>query len=321
LTGHATKRTFDGLQPGVHKFNLRLSNKGLYVVKAIFGDEMLSTKLISSGSALGNNEIVYSFKDDVGVEHAGHKSGLEPGLFWYEPGDTLWYVGYAKTPLWIAGSDVIENSPIHDTLIRLDIIEGLPCSGTVAVKHGGQLYPTVQIDDQCWLKENMNLGVMVHGDTNMTDNGIVEKYCYDNDINNCDTYGGLYQWNELMQYEDYDGAQGICPKGWHVSTYEELSALADAHSGNDIKEWGTRHWHPGNTGNNSTGFTALPSGYRGWNSGTWEMIGEGCGFFSSTTYEVDARYAWDKTLYYASSWIVGGNSWKTSGKNVRCVKD
>ena len=47
----------------------------------------------------------------------------------------------------------------------------------------------------------------------MTNNGIIEKYCYDNNPANCAIYGGLYQWNEMMQYTTQQGAQGICPNG------------------------------------------------------------------------------------------------------------
>jgi len=40
-----------------------------------------------------------------------------------------------------------------------------------------------------------------------TDNGIIEKYCYNDNPSNCNTYGALYQWDELMQYISEVGAQ------------------------------------------------------------------------------------------------------------------
>ncbi|MBI4646978.1 MAG: hypothetical protein HY738_10410 [Bacteroidia bacterium] len=51
-----------------------------------------------------------------------------------------------------------------------------------------------------------------------TNNGIAEKYCYSNNSSNCDTYGGLYEWNEMMQYAVSDAqmtgtTKGICPTG------------------------------------------------------------------------------------------------------------
>jgi hypothetical protein len=52
----------------------------------------------------------------------------------------------------------------------------------------------------------------------LTNNAIIEKYCYDNSDANCVTYEGFYQWNELMQYVTTDGAQGLYPSEWHVAT-------------------------------------------------------------------------------------------------------
>ncbi|MDR3668834.1 MAG: FISUMP domain-containing protein, partial [Ignavibacteriaceae bacterium] len=70
------------------------------------------------------------------------------------------------------------------------------CKGIDIVNYSGQKYTTVQIGNQCWLKENLNVGVMINGSSEQTNNGIIEKYCYQNDPANCIKYGGLYQWNE-----------------------------------------------------------------------------------------------------------------------------
>src|ERR1035437_1786144 len=72
------------------------------------------------------------------------------------------------------------------------------CSGLVA--YSGKIYSTIQIGTQCWLKENLDVGNMIHGIDTAKNNGIIEKYCYNDDPANCTTYGGLYQWNEAMQY-------------------------------------------------------------------------------------------------------------------------
>lgn len=111
------------------------------------------------------------------------------------------------------------------------MIEGIPCAGTEAVKHAGQLYATVMIEGVCWLKENLNIGTMIQSETPMTNNGIIEKYCYGNEPANCREYGGLYQWDELMNYTQGDGSQGICPQGWHVASIDEWNDLTDIHPG------------------------------------------------------------------------------------------
>jgi uncharacterized protein (TIGR02145 family) len=97
-----------------------------------------------------------------------------------------------------------------------------------ALTYAGESYPTVQIGTQCWFQKNLNVGSMILGANNQTNNGILEKYCYNNLPANCDTFGGLYQWAEAVQYQN--GASnnailptlitgnviGICPNGWHV---------------------------------------------------------------------------------------------------------
>jgi len=103
------------------------------------------------------------------------------------------------------------------------IVEGICCP--VSVLYDGQTYNTVTIGDQCWMKENLNVGTMVSGVTEQTDNSTLEKYCYDDNSANCTIDGGLYQRDEAMQYVATEGTQGICPTGWHVPTDAEWHTL------------------------------------------------------------------------------------------------
>lgn len=131
----------------------------------------------------------------------------------------------------------------------------------------GQEYPTVQIGSQCWMAKNLNIGEIIelHQDQDPTK---YQKWCYGNVSGNCDTYGGLYQWEELMQGSTQMGAQGICPDGWHVPSDGEWITMimflgGYDPSGGKIKEAGYDHWLPPNTNaDNSSGFTALPGGMR-----------------------------------------------------------
>jgi uncharacterized protein (TIGR02145 family) len=63
------------------------------------------------------------------------------------------------------------------------------------------------------MAENLNIGTRIDGANNQANNGTIEKYCYSDNTSNCDTYGGLYQWDEAMQYVTTEGTQGICPSG------------------------------------------------------------------------------------------------------------
>jgi len=147
----------------------------------------------------------------------------------------------------------------------------------------GKTYNTVLIGTQCWMKENLNTGTRIDGSQEQTNNFIIEKYCFNDDEENCNAYGGLYQWDELMDYttssnDDPGGRPGICPAGWHVpsdtewcqmETYIDSTVICNDTGwlGNDaggkMKESGTDHWASPNTGaTNESGFTALPGGFR-----------------------------------------------------------
>lgn len=82
--------------------------------------------------------------------------------------------------------------------------------------------PTVTIGTQTWMKCNMNVGTMVAGTADQT---VGQKYCYANDDKNCNIYGGLYQWNTAMNGSAIEGAQGICPTGFHIPTDAEWYTL------------------------------------------------------------------------------------------------
>ena len=198
-----------------------------------------------------------------------------------------------------------------------------PC-GQLVVNYGGKEYHTVLIGDQCWFKENLNIGTKINGSQNQTNNQTVEKYCYDDNEANCDEYGGLYQWDEMMQYVTTQGTQGICPDGWHIPTDDEWTTLVDflggsIVAGGKMKEAGTTHWNSPNTGaTNSSGFTALPGGYRN-SGGTFSYLGSYAYFWSSTEY--DTPIAWTRLLSYDVGGVSRGFNHKVYGFSVRCLQD
>lgn len=118
-------------------------------------------------------------------------------------------------------------------LISLLEAQAFTCGDTLIDTRDGQRYATVLIGTDCWFKQNLNYGTYVPSDTlgvihsQQTNNSIPEKYAQNNDTNNLGTYGGLYEQNELMNYNP--SPQGLCPAGWHVSTDAEWqSAIAAA---------------------------------------------------------------------------------------------
>jgi uncharacterized protein (TIGR02145 family) len=193
-----------------------------------------------------------------------------------------------------------------------------PCPGVQTVDYGGKTYNTVQIGSQCWLKENLDVGTMIHGIDTAKNNGIIEKYCYNDDPANCTTYGGLYQWNEAMQYVTTPRTKGICPTGWHIPTYDEYGTLKAtvSNDGNALKAVGQGTGI--GAGTNTSGFSALLAGDR-YSYGSFFSLGLGAIFWSST--ENDATYADNVYLYGDNSGISFSDDNKGSGISVRCAKD
>jgi uncharacterized protein (TIGR02145 family) len=189
-----------------------------------------------------------------------------------------------------------------------------PCPGIPTVNYAGQTYNTIAIGDQCWMRENVNIGTMINVNVDQSNNGIVEKYCYNNDTNNCSIYGGLYQWNEAMQYSTIEKAKGICPIGWHVPSWNEFMSIYTfvSGNGNELKEVGQ------GTGTNSSGFSALLAGLRNAN-GTFSLLTTAAFYWSSKGYDATRSYYFE--LNGSDGTIVGGPINNNVGGSIRCIND
>ena len=215
------------------------------------------------------------------------------------------------------------------------------CGNPVIDIRDGQNYNTVLIGTQCWFAQNLNVGIRIDGSANQTNNSTIEKYCYNNDDANCAVYGGLYQWDELMNYTtssnaNPSGRQGICPTGWHVPSDAEwcqMETLLDAtlicddeywrgtDAGGKLKEAGTVHWASPNTGaTNSSGFTALPGGEIAIGGGLYGITTTAW-FWSSAESSDDYSKAWFRYLKYNQADVDRQYYKKGYGFSGRCCKD
>ena len=102
-------------------------------------------------------------------------------------------------------------------------------TGVLIDERDSRTYQTVLIGNRWWRAENLNHGIQVNpfagGVIEPTDNDITEKYCYDNNETLCETYGGLYIWDEAMNYSTDVSAQGLCPDDWYVPSIEDYQDL------------------------------------------------------------------------------------------------
>ena len=177
------------------------------------------------------------------------------------------------------------------------------------------------------MAENLNVGDMVKGYKNQQDDSKIERYCYDNDTTNCDRYGGLYQWAEMMQLPSecntkscadliQENHQGICPNGWRLMTAADFEFIIRSNGNKDGVE-GTRSTF-GFGGYNTTGFSLVGAG------SNWE---HSFGYLNDATYWFYPEESSENPNLYAFSSSQGRNEKynpmdqvdKIHGFSVRCV--
>lgn len=191
------------------------------------------------------------------------------------------------------------------------------CPSVPTVSYAGKIYNTVQIGSQCWLKENLDIGTMIPGSQNQTNNNIIEKYCYDNKPENCTIYGGLYQWDEAMAYDSIPGKKGICPEGWHFPTKEEVEILIATVNNNSFALKAIGQGAGSSDGTNTSGFSALLAGLISSNRSSY--LKDQAYFWSSTVGR--ASYPYNFNFQNAGKKVYFETSGRKNSFSIRCIKD
>ena len=186
----------------------------------------------------------------------------------------------------------------------------------------GNVYTTVRIGTQLWTVENLRTTRYNDGSTIATglDNAAWEATItgafsvYEDAASNNTTYGKLYNWYAVNTGK-------LAPAGWHVPTREEwqtLTAYLGQDGGGKMKSTSSL-WEAPNLGaTNSSGFTALPSGYRGM-SGNYALINKSAYFWGA-----NQRNATQGNYLRLDNDLAGAainGATKQFGYAVRLVKD
>ncbi len=331
ILGHQVINTGRMLDKGYHSFRFTPGSGEIFFFTAYWKATCSTIKILvpGNGSAL-TNSLEYTGSKITGSLFKRIEATQN---FSFSPGDELLYIGYTNT-LQSGMLDV----PGANEAFSFQFAINIPCPGTPTVTYEGQVYNTIQIFSQCWLKENLNAGIMINGNQNQQNNGTIEKYCYDNDPANCDGFGGMYQWNEMMQYTTTQGVQGICPPtdGWHIPTDEEwkiLEGTVDSQYGVGDPEWDEIYWRGfdaayhlksiagwsfNGNGDDSFSFSALPGGFRYYDNFFYNL--DYYAYFWSST-EESSSYAWFRRIFHSNDRMSNYFDYKTTGFSVRCVRD
>jgi len=182
----------------------------------------------------------------------------------------------------------------------------------------GYSYKTVEIVGECWFAEDLRY-----------DNGCMENEWGYSNVDSCreqsEEYDGLlYQWSAVMDGSDEEGAQGICPAGWHIPTqddWETLTSYLDANydgriGGDAIKDPDVEGWCSDESVCGEIEFLSLPAG----NSSRGDEpinIGTEVRYWSSTVGENDRVFSvWVRDFVLTSAY-----HGKTTGHPARCIQN
>lgn len=202
----------------------------------------------------------------------------------------------------------------------------------------GNIYETILINDECWTKSNAILTSYSDGtpipqviDQDQWANLTTGAWCYyNNDPNNGEIYGKLYNWYAIAGIHDNDPStpnKSFAPPGYHVPTSNEWLSLIESLGGVNIaggKLKSISHWSSPNLGaTNESQFTALPGGFAHNFSFPTQFMGinEQAWFWSQT--EEEDNHAWFTYLTHDSNYV-GHNAYdysKLFGFSVRLVRD
>ena len=258
----------------------------------------------------------------------------------------------------LTSTDSDSNLYSDEYSIRLYDMNRQPCPGAETVTDwDGNRYNTIQIGDQCWMKENLKAIHYADGTPLVDGNGTAASrydtttkyyFIYNDDTSYIETYGLLYIWkaavNGYSSELDLNPSQiqGVCPDGWHLPSDSEWKELEmylgmSQEEANDrdwrgtieggmLKETGTSHWAFPNRGStNESGFTALPGGNRSI-IGEYEHLGERGSFWTSTNHIAtnNTHNPAYRRLHYEEyrTWRYQGfHDYLTYARSVRCVKN
>lgn len=342
---------FSPQQPGSYEIRITLSSVGVYFLMARQNGRTASVKMVNCGNGGANVvaifDIVGTNNDSPLLQHKNAYRGTTDNLF--DLGDLMEFVGYA-----VINGEELESRLVMQELyvsqtITFSFTYAKPCPNIPTVTdRDGNVYNTVQIGDQCWMRENLRTTKYANGASIPAGStwSNTDPYYYDYSSSNIplEERGYLYNWPAAMHQSTgiYNpGSQGICPTGWHIPSGVEWAQLTNYLSsqeeyicGNDSNQiakamastswWGYFgfEWEcaPGNQSvyaNNTSGFGAVPAGY--WCNGFYHTNRHAYFWTSRVNYNnyVYGCYLQLNTLTVKTDY----DATKYYGYSVRCLHD
>jgi uncharacterized protein (TIGR02145 family) len=290
----------------------------------------------SHSLASGYCKLQYNGQNNTITE--AFKTGNAVNNFMFNPGDHLKLTAFSSL-----GQQVITSVPSEDQTYHFNYA-GDPCPGTPTVTDiDGNVYNTVLIGSQCWMKENLRTTTYRNGTAipNVPDPFYWEYSAegayvwFDNNSAWKEKYGALYNWLAISD------SGMLCPEGWHVPTDEEWTILTDflggtgSPYGSELKSCRQENspyggscitdQHPrwnfhsyGIYGTNDYGFSGVPGGSRVFD-GFFQSQGTIGSWWTST--EHLSIYGWGRSLTYFNDEVTVTLAKLRNGFSVRCLRN
>jgi len=289
------------------------------------------------GSSIVLRGVCYSNSPNPNMGNSRTQDGLGIGSFntvlrGLTPSMTYYARSYAKN-----SNGVV----VYGNNVSFTTFSSFVCGTSTVSDVDNNMYNTAQIGTQCWTQSNLKVSKYRNGDNIPTglsnsawQNTTSGAYAiYNNDPVADSLYGKLYNHYAVTD------SRGLCPTGWHVPSDREWKVLtkyldpsADTNStsytasttaGGVLKSTATQPtpggWNSPNTGaTNTSGFTALPGGFRHSGGDFFNM--QSIGFWWSSSF-FSGSEAWMRYLYANYSDLVRNPFNRKNGFSVRCLKD
>lgn len=282
------------------------------------------TASFTINTAVGTIETRFTFDASASTDAETPADDLE--VRWDFNGDGIWDTEYSKSKITIyqyslAGSysaklEVKDGGGQTHAQTQMVTITYL----TITDSRDGNIYPYKTIGTQIWMVRNMAwLPSVSPTATGSNTAPFYYVFGYQGSIiaeakatANYGTYGVLY---------NFDAAKTACPAGWHLPSDDEwttLTGFLGTKAGGKMKEAGFTHWLSPNTGaTNSSGFTALPGGFR-FDDGSLRYLRTDTFYWTST--EI-GEFAWDRALDNITEGFYRGYYNRNQAYSVRCMKN
>jgi len=349
VTGKQIIHDIQQIEQGLNIFELSGFSSGMYLVNISTQMDNYQTRFVSVNENHSYPHV--NFKGVTSYDNTSNmiKSTKNLVQMSYTTGNQMRFTGYSGSL-----NSIVSDVPTSSKTINF-VFSNIVCGTLYTDTRDGNQYTSVQLGNQCWMTQNLRyLPSVSEGVTGNYTAPHYYVYGYNgtnvNDAKanpNYNTYGVLYNWPAAMagstgSSSNPSGVQGICPAGWRLPSDAEWTQLENYLADNGYNFDGstggggakiaksvsstTLWFNSYNTGavgnnlsaNNSSGFNAVPGGFRYQSSTSFSSIYDACSWWTTT--ENGSWEAWLRSISYNYSSVNRNYNYKDLGFYVRCVK-